>query len=75
MAGEESRHHDIDKNCSNRENREGVWIETDEGIDDEEGDGMGGFAPVEQTLDLVLKGEYYADSGQCQLYSLPPITS
>ena len=52
-----------------------MWIETDEGIDDEEGDGMGGFAPVEQTLDLVLKGEYYADSGQCQLYSLPPITS
>lgn len=47
MAGEEGRHHDIDKNRSNRKNREDMRIETDEGVDNEEGNGMGRFAPVE----------------------------
>lgn len=68
MAGEKGGHHHIDQNRSNRKNGKDMRIDADKRIDYQERDGMGSFAPIEQTLDLVLEREHDANSTLCQYF-------
>lgn len=66
MAGEKCGHHHINQNSSNWEDSENMRVDTDERIDYQKRDGMGSFAPIKQTLDLVLKREHDTNSTGCQ---------
>ena len=68
MAGKKGGHHHIDQNGSNRKDGENMRVNADERIDYQERDGMGSFAPIEQTLDLVLEREHDANSTLCQYF-------
>ena len=62
MAGDERGHHHINQDGSNWQNSEDMRIDTDKRIDDEERNRMGCFAPIEESLDLVLEREDDPDS-------------
>lgn len=75
MTGDERGHHHVDQDGSNRQNREDMRIDTDKRVDDEERNGMGCFAPIEESLDLVLEREDDSDSSivNTELSPSPPL--
>ena len=75
MTGDERGHHHVDQDRSNRQNREDMRIDTDKRVDDEERNGMGCFAPIEESLDLVLEREDDSDSSivNTELSPSPPL--
>lgn len=72
MSCEVGGYHDEEESCSYREDGDEVGFDADEGADCEEGDGLRGFSPGEETLEAVLKDEYYSDSAtEVSTCSLP----
>ena len=62
MSSKVCGNHDEEESCGYGKDGDEVGFEADEGADGEEGDGLGGFPPGEETLEAVLEDEDYSDS-------------
>ena len=72
MSSKVCGNHDEEESCGYGEDGDEVGFEADEGADGEEGDGLGGFPPGEETLEAVLGDEDYSDSAaEVSTCSLP----
>ena len=63
MASNEGGDEEGEEECCEGENGEEIWVQADEGVDCEEGEGVGAVFPREETEDFGLEDEDHTDAG------------
>ena len=71
MSCEIRRYHDEEKSPRCRKDWKKVRFEANEGANGEEGDGLRGLSPGEETLKAVLEDKYNSDSGYHSACDVP----